>query len=680
MQIITAITVDTSKRGVPPRIFAKQGDQKTRILHITVTDGDALYRPEPGITAVLRCLRPDGYRLESACTILDDGRFQAILPPQALEAAGALQADLALSNDQGQLLSTVVFCVLVEPSPIEGQSVPTEQSPAQPSVQPATTRSAGQAIPPTISFVDDDCGKEIFTVLYPWMQQNSVPYNFAVPCGLVGSSSKFASWEQLQQMAQNELVSYSCHCMGDDVMTEIDMPQMEQILGNWFSQMEAHNILDNRSHARAYMYCHGSYEEATVRALVSRYFRAGFTVNKGINTTPFDSFHMKRVGLFPTDGSFTLANAKEYVDQVCQNGGWLIFFTHCYFDAFDLAGLTELVQYIRAKGVEIAPLHQVLTQYGNLLDSGSFNKSKPNAPYLVTDYLGNTYCSTGLLQYDFSGTPTPVPGSGVPIEPPTPSEQWVSMTTEPRFGYQLATATAASPGDCVSSSSENACVTAPVNVLGLTRIRVVGNAVMGHGKYTFLGANGIVHSEWIASDAAGANGNFDEVVMVPEGARTVIVAGSSLRQLPQVYHLENETPGETPANPQEPLWVTANLVNVNRKLIAKSTSGTPGLAINAGSSSADTQHVSDPYPVKEGGYVRIIGHAVSGYGKYSFLSSSGSLVSCSWSDFSAAGTAGNFDELVTVPLGAASIIIAGTAVEGRNLPELHILQEEIHLG
>ena len=173
MQIITAITVDTSKRGVPPRIFAKQGDQKTRVLHITVTDGDALYRPEPGITAVLRCLRPDGYRLESACTILDDGRFQAILPPQALEAAGALQADLALSNDQGQLLSTVVFCVLVEPSPIEGQSVPTEQSPAQPSVQPATTRSAGQAIPPTISVVDDDCGKEIFTVLYPWMQNGS---------------------------------------------------------------------------------------------------------------------------------------------------------------------------------------------------------------------------------------------------------------------------------------------------------------------------------------------------------------------------------------------------------------------------------------------------------------------------------------------------------------------------
>ena len=38
---------------------------------------------------------------------------------------------------------------------------------------------------------------------------------------------------------------------------------------------------------------------------------------------------MKRCELFPTNGLYTLDDAKKLVDNVAANGGWLIFYDPC---------------------------------------------------------------------------------------------------------------------------------------------------------------------------------------------------------------------------------------------------------------------------------------------------------------------------------------------------------------
>ena len=677
MKIITPMSIDVSLRGISPRIYAKQGDNNTRVLELTITDGATPVCFDRGSTAQLRCLKPNGSRVVTDCTLLSDSLIQVILPEQLLSVPGLVLADIALFGDDGQLLSTVVFQILVESAPT---AQPTASEPEQPDdptqpggteepgspQQPAVSlkKSAGQAIAPVVSFVDDDCRSQVYSVLFPWMKEHSIPYCFAVPVGSVGGNGLFATWAQLQEMAGNSLVSFSCHCVGDDVMSSFSVPEMDQIIRTWFTRMKEKGLLSNREQARTYMYCHGVYADPIVRSVVSRYFRAGFTVTKGINTTPFDSFHMNRVGLFPQNGSFTLADAKAYVDTLFEKGGWLVFFTHCYYDSFDLDGLSELVSYIRAKGVPIRSVEDVLTQYGNLQDLGCFNKRNPDNPYLVTDYLGNIYCSDGPVRYDFEGTPTPVPGA----------LSWLEIDLASTQYRVIAKSSSASAGLTIESNSENLYVTQPVSVKGLSAVKLTGYAISGFGQFSFLDASGaLVQCSWSDVAAVGANGIYQNLVVpIPAGAASIIVAGSALRQMPRLFVISTELetqPDSSPVQEGNGTWQSLPLSNTRYRLIAKSTSASAGLAITASSENA---YVSAPIPISGYSAVKVTGNATSGYGKYSFLASDGSLVQCCWSESTAAGAGGNFiHERVTVPAGAASIIISGTAT--RQMPALSVL-------
>lgn len=227
-----------------------------------------------------------------------------------------------------------------------------------------------RGVGPVVSFVDDDGTAGEYRVLYPWAKANKVPYCFAIPVGSIGKPTtqngqrKYCTWEELQEMSKSDLISFSCHCVGDDVMTNYTAEEMEAILNTWLREMDAHGLLPESEKKPTYMYCHGSYDDEIIDQVVSKMFRAGFTVRKGINSAPFDSFHLRRAGLFPTSDSYTIEDAKAAVDQLCHSGGWLVFFTHCYYESFNLEELTELVNYIRSKGVEIAGIDDVLDRFG----------------------------------------------------------------------------------------------------------------------------------------------------------------------------------------------------------------------------------------------------------------------------------------------------------------------------
>lgn len=345
---------------------------------------------------------------------------------------------------------------------------------------------------PRVCFVDDDGAVEAKTVLFPWLQAQNVPYTFAIATGDTASGDpRFASWDDLRAMQADSRVSWSCHAVGDDVMTDYTAEEMGARYAQWRRDMAAHGL---RSDATTVMYNHGSYVQDTIDRAVSKYFRYGFTVVKGINTAPLDAFHMKRVGLFPTDGSYTIAQAKTLVDQlVALQTGVVIFFTHAYYETFNLSGLTELVNYIRAKGVEIAPLEETLRLYEAAVS-----------------------CECG---------------------------DWVEAAGDPEYSKSLAQATSATSGQKVNNSSAQNCVMT-VPVAGGKRIKASGTAYSNNGMVSWLDSEGrVIGCIWQAPDKSGDNARFSLELPVPYGAERVMVSGNSSRQLPRVEVLSTGSGG-----------------------------------------------------------------------------------------------------------------------------------------
>lgn len=123
MQIKKAITLDLSRQENTSWIFAKQGDDGSRFVQITLTDNGEAYKPPAGASAKFRCRKPDGKAVYNPAQINSDGTVTVELTQQTLAASGVALADVSLSSKEGQVLSSVSFGIRVEPAP-NGEEVP----------------------------------------------------------------------------------------------------------------------------------------------------------------------------------------------------------------------------------------------------------------------------------------------------------------------------------------------------------------------------------------------------------------------------------------------------------------------------------------------------------------------------------------------------------------------------
>lgn len=505
------IILDITEAKLPPLVTVKQGDSG-RTLEVVVQDGGKDFAAPMGTTATLRIMDTQGRSASVPGTVVAFGGKTTVavgLTSEALAYAGKYAADIKLSSPGGSE-STLNFWLEVQIAPASDTPIPTpgggitqeeldralrqnsaaDQAHADEAVGDLAEKT-GVKIRPRVCFVDDDGGAPVPTVLFPWMQEHDVPYCFAIATGDIETGGdSFASWADLRAMQADSRVSWSCHAINDDVMADYTPEQMEAKYQRWRRDMTAHGL---RSDAITVMYNHGSSVQETIDKVVSKYFRYGFSTTKGINTAPFDSYHMLRVGLFPRDGSYTLAQAKVLVDQLVAVGtGIVVFFTHCYVESFDLDGLTELVEYIRAKGVEITGLEDALRLYDP-----------------------KTACDCG---------------------------EWVEVSGEPEYQKSIAKATSATAGQKVANSSDQNCVLT-VQVSG-KRVRAAGTAYSDNGMISWLDAEGrVIGCIWQEPNKSGDNARFSLELAVPYGAAQVMVSGNSGRQLPRVEVLSSGSGG-----------------------------------------------------------------------------------------------------------------------------------------
>lgn len=373
------------------------------------------------------------------------------------------------------------------------------------------TDGGKEEVAAAVSFVDDDCRSATYTTLFPLIKELDIPYTLACPPGKIGADL-YMTREQLLEM-YNHGVTISCHTWAETNMDTLSKEQLKENLEKCVEKYREWGITDVNSYA----YTQGKYS-ADNMSVVKKYFDMGFLVDKGINTAPYESYYMRRVGLFPTDGSFSLSDAKIYVDKLLTSGGWLIFMTHCWTSTFNATEFKELVSYIKGKSVQIIDVNEMIEKTGNVVDIGYYKKDDLNTGkhYFIVD-------STGKIWTDQFSSDT-----GEKIE----TIELTIMTS-----YEIGKETSSSyKGKLLPLTSTNTKfkVCEPVDVTDCLEVLITGWSYSGYGIYSFLDESGeCISAKWSTkSISEGGDPVKEERVKVPAGAKTLIIAGHSDYLLP----------------------------------------------------------------------------------------------------------------------------------------------------
>lgn len=123
MEFIKEITVDLAGEMLFEYITAVQGDAGSRFVKVQLLSNRQPYTPPEGVTAVLRCKKPDGKTIFNDCTVGEDGIIKAELTEQMLAVAGNCRCEITLYGADESALTSVPFIVKVTSSAINPGSV-----------------------------------------------------------------------------------------------------------------------------------------------------------------------------------------------------------------------------------------------------------------------------------------------------------------------------------------------------------------------------------------------------------------------------------------------------------------------------------------------------------------------------------------------------------------------------
>ncbi len=123
MEFIKEITVDLAGEMLFEYITAVQGDAGSRFVKVQLLSNRQPYTPSEGVTAVLRCKKPDGKTIFNDCTVGEDGTIKAELTEQMLAVAGNCRCEITLYGADESTLTSVPFIVKVTSSAINPGSV-----------------------------------------------------------------------------------------------------------------------------------------------------------------------------------------------------------------------------------------------------------------------------------------------------------------------------------------------------------------------------------------------------------------------------------------------------------------------------------------------------------------------------------------------------------------------------
>ena len=112
-RVIQKISLDVSRAGIPPRVFAKQGDNNLRVVAASLYDNGKAYTVPSGYKANIRAKKPDGKSIYNPAEEVTQNVVYITLTQQILAADGIVTADIEIT-DGSNTIKTEKWQICVE--------------------------------------------------------------------------------------------------------------------------------------------------------------------------------------------------------------------------------------------------------------------------------------------------------------------------------------------------------------------------------------------------------------------------------------------------------------------------------------------------------------------------------------------------------------------------------------
>lgn len=351
-----------------------------------------------------------------------------------------------------------------------------------------------------VTFIDDDCKTESYNALLPLMREFKIPWGLACPVAQLDTDG-YMTTDQLKEMIAAGATVLSHH-------------QKQYAMNQFQNRTEYENELSKTDAAfkaiglepKGICYPNGICVDDYMD-IVKKHYEYGFAVDRGVNDIPLESLFLKRVEVFPTSEIYTLDDVKKYVDAL-KDGEWLIFMTHAWYTTFDSAKLTELINYVKSKNVDIVSVDEGMSRVGNLEEHGIIRKPLEymSTPFFCVDKTGVIHTNNQKF-YQKS------------------DEKLTNVTPGWNAGYNL-TVNGATP----AASSKSRLVSAKATVVAGETYLISASNIYGNALYCIYDASDAVIAYEASENTADGTIITKKRVTIPENASYMKIASNIATQ------------------------------------------------------------------------------------------------------------------------------------------------------
>jgi len=136
----------------------------------------------------------------------------------------------------------------------------------------------------------DDGFRDVYTDVFPVLEQEGVPFTVFVTSGFVGRDNMLTEAE-IREMARSDIVSWGAHGETHHSLADIPLPEAQREISG--SREELERILGRD--VRLFCYPDGKYNDELRRLLADQGFSAACATGRDLNRSGADLFALKRI-------------------------------------------------------------------------------------------------------------------------------------------------------------------------------------------------------------------------------------------------------------------------------------------------------------------------------------------------------------------------------------------------
>lgn len=250
---------------------------------------------------------------------------------------------------------------------------------------------------PMITFIDDDGRTELKEKWEPILKEKKNKLTVATVTSWVDNKEPTVlQWDEIHDWNQKYGVEFVSHTHEHKHAQQLTDEEVEKEL------KLSHDILKREGLTYNIIVQPFGENTDTVRKISRKYYRANIGTKEGINTTPLDTFNVRRISLGETLYT-TFEQYKEKIDEAIASNGWIIFKSHSQYESFNenqLQIIRQIIDYAREQQMLEVNLEEGLNYMGNLIDTGDYFKRAQGSDYFVMDRDGRVHSNFGEKNYD----------------------------------------------------------------------------------------------------------------------------------------------------------------------------------------------------------------------------------------------------------------------------------------